>query len=328
MDDSGLEMTGASDLMATDGVIAWSIDFHLTEDTLYCWQAWATDDEGLNSPVSDDACFLVDVNNEAPSAPTILWPALDDRAWSLTPEIEVDNGVDPEGRTTEHIFELDWDPGFGSPDLRIGTVTSGEQGTTVWSPESDLIDDTVWFLRVTCSDGATTSEQATVTFRVNSTDDPPSEPVLQNPAEGSTVAEGDVFSLVNSFDPDGETLVYEFQVMSTATGETLRKEMVPEDPDGTSAWTPEPFEDGLYSWTARAVDPEGLVSDWATARAFEVATESSPEPEEAVKAEPASFWGCSTPTGSPRSGLGMLAVVLGLGLRRRTRSDAGAGESR
>jgi uncharacterized protein (TIGR03382 family) len=313
-DATGQELTRAADLEAIDGAIVWPIDVALTEDALYCWHAWATDDEGLQGDVAEAACFQVDRNNEAPSAPTVLWPLVDDRVWSLTPEIQVADGVDPEGRSTEHIFELDWDPAFGSAERQIGTVLFGEEGITSWTPTVALADDTVWYLRVTCSDGATTSEQATTSFRVNSTNDAPSEPVLQNPAEGAHVADGDVFTVVNSTDPDEEVLAYEFRVTSMATGGVVLEGRVDEDPSGITSWVPERLDDDLYIWTARAVDPNDLASNWVSPRSFEVAFESSGSPE---KAEPMSFWGCSSTGRSPVAGLGLLVMLAGLFRRRR-----------
>ncbi len=316
----GGELARVSDLPGDEAGATWTPGVTFAHGDEACWEATARDDTGLTGPTAGPACFVVDLENEAPSAPSIAWPEQDDRVWRLQPEILVDNGVDPEGRYTEHLFELDTDPAFGSPDLQTAAVPSGDDGTTLWVPELALADDTVHHLRVVCSDGAATSEAVSVSFRVNSENDPPETPVLQNPEDGAVVADGEPFGVVNAFDSDDEPLVYDFRFTSMDSGEIVREARVQEDTGDTTSWVPEDFDDGLYIWTVRAVDPKDLASDWATPRGFEV---GAAEVASSEAATPLSFTGCSA-TGQRTGGLGgLLVLVFGLLTRLHRRTPAG-----
>ena len=312
----GVVLAQATGLVADAAGVVWTLDVPLPEDAEACWQGWAIDDEGLEGAASELACFWVDLDNQPPSAPTITKPELGARVWRLDPEITINNGVDPEGRTTAHLFELDREPGFASPDLQTETVPSGDDGTTQWTPEALLLDDTTWYLRVRCTDGAADSEPTTVDFFVNSENDSPSTPALHNPADGADVLAGDEFSVVNSTDSDREELTYEFRVTSMASGVIVDEVQVMGDPSGFTGWTPDDaFDEGQYIWTVRAIDPKDLASDWATPRGFEAVREGTSEPT--GTAEPLPFWGCSARGGST-GGAGLLLLALGLvGARRR-----------
>lgn len=273
-------LSGDTEIEAIDGVVpagttaSWTPDVTMTDGSEYCWYAWATDEHDLTGPDSVTACFFIDLDNQPPTAPEIVWPEV--WADTLAPTVEVTSGVDPEGRPTLHIFELDSSDTFDSEDFQTTTIASDEASTT-WTPET-LTEDTTYHVRVLASDGATTSDWASATFLVNAENGPPSTPALHNPAEGAAFANGDALAVVNAEDPEGQALSYEFEVRD-AGGDKLQGGEVDEDPSGTTSFVPEALEPGLYGWTARAIDDQGAASDWAAERTFEILGEPDEDGE-------------------------------------------------
>ncbi len=307
-DDLGFVLESIDGLEAVDSQVAWTPETELAEGVVYCWTAFATDEHGESGEAPESACFTVDTDNQAPEAPVILSPEEGLAVNTVLPEILVANGVDPEGRATEHLFELDIDPAFGSEAYQVALVASGEEGTTAWLPEA-LTDNTWHHLRVTASDGAAWSESAEVRFVVNVENDAPGVPTLQNPADGAPAAKDCAFSLVNTTDADEDALTYEFLVMDAATGEAVQSAVVDEDPSGVTGWLAEHMPPGSYTWTARAIDSYGLAGEWAEARGFHI--------EERVEPEAESFCGCAS--GTSPSGLAWSLLALGLvAIRRRS----------
>lgn len=314
----------------------WDVDVELLDGTEYCWTAFATDDEGLDGEVSLESCFIVDLTNEAPSAPLVLSPAEGSAINTLTVEIVVDNGLDPEGRATEHLFEIDTDPSFGSADLQQAAVATSEDGTTVWTTMS-MPDDALMYVRVRCSDGAAYSDWAESSFMVNTSNDAPSVPTLHNPADGAAFAEGDALEVVNSEDIDGDALTYDFAIFDEDGVELQAESGVAESDSGYTAWMPAPIEPGVYTWTVRAVDAIGLPSDWSTAFSFEVLGEPEAEDEEPDGSEieatggeaagqQSKGCGCSS-SPSNTSSLLFVSFIVGVALaRRRERGEEGIPE--
>ncbi len=313
-DDQGFSLETADGLEAVDGQVSWSPGFELTDGVAYCWTAHATDEHGLEGEPALANCFTIDTDNQAPGAPTILSPEDGLAVNTLSPEVLVASGVDPEGRATEHLFELDLDPTFSSEALQSALVPSGEDGTTGWTPEP-LTDNTWHYLRVTATDGAAWSESTEASFVVNVENDAPGVPTLQNPADGATVSKDTTLSLVNTTDADGDAITYEFSLICVATGEEIGSGPVEEDDAGTTSWAPSTLAPGSYTWTARGVDAFGLAGDWAEVRHFSVERPAEDPPE--------SFCGCAT--GSGPAGVGWsLALLVGVVFRRR-RSEESTG---
>ena len=79
----------------------------------------------------------------------------------------------------------------------------------------------------------------------------------------------------------------------------------------TTSWTPDALEDGVYQWSARAVDASGMASDWAEPRTFVVGRpDYAEEPELGGMVDDTSSEGCSCAS-TGRSG-GLVAMVFSL----------------
>jgi PKD repeat protein len=310
-------LVDSADGVEGDGEIArWTPEQELVDDTTYCWTAQATDEHGESGPQPPSACFTVDTSNETPLPPTITDPLDQTQVATLAPAVTVTNGVDPEGRPTSHLFELDTATTFDSPALQTQSVPSDPDGSTSWTPPQPLEEDTWYHLRVLATDGAAVSDWAQITFFVNATNSPPSVPGLNNPADGAAFAEGDSLSVINATDPDEQAITYDFQLADTAGAPVQEIQGVVEDSSGFTAWVPGPLAPGRYTWTARATDEGGAASEWATPRALEVLGAEPPRETASDTGTSKGSTGCScaTPT---RPGMTLLPLGLLLLARRR-----------
>jgi MYXO-CTERM domain-containing protein len=274
MDTDGNPLESISALEGDGYEVRWETETTLTDLETYCWVGWATDDEGLEGPESDTACFTVDTSNEAPSEPSVLAPEDTYGINTETAAIVVLDGVDPEGRSVELWYQLGTDPSYGDEGRQEGTVVADGTGQTTWS--SDLLEDDTWYYgRVLTSDGSTTSNWTNHAFYVDLDNNEPTVPELSSPIGGELVSSGTALTFLNSEDPDGGSLTYE-AILYDADGEELSFEALEEGESGSTSWDMGALDDGTYSWTVRAIDESLLPSDWAEDAQFEVGEPDEP----------------------------------------------------
>jgi len=306
---------------ATDNT--WQVPTSLPDGTELCWFVEAVDAGGLSSAASETWCFLVDLTNQPPSTPIILAPVDLSSVAENPATVEVGNGVDPEGRVTTHLFELDTVATFDSADHQSARVATEGDGTTSWTT-AGLVEDTWYFVRVLASDGASDSPWATASFFVNALNDPPSAPVAVLPVSGDALAAGDELVVADAIDPEGGPLTYEFLVLSEAGVVVAQTAGVVETPDRT-AWAPPALDPGTYTWQARATDEAREAGPWSVAAVFVVNGTVDPPPTNSrtvpeVTGDGVDLLltgcGCATGSGAPMGGL---LVALAWSLRRRRR---------
>ena len=262
----------------SEGLASWSPPIDTDDGDTFCWSVYAIDEHDLEGPSSDTACFVIETTNLPPSAPVVESPS-DGRVSTLTPEFVVSNGIDPEGRSTTHRFEVDRTPTFDSEALQAAELESGDDGQTRWTPEAPLEEDVLVYLRVLCSDGTQDSDWVTTEVFVSATNDPPSVPVLLNPADGVGLAEEQRLESTLSVDPEGEDVTHDLMVMDLRDRVVAEAMAVEADGDVVS-WDPGVLESGYYQWSSRAVDASGVESEWAEPRSFYVGSpEYADQPE-------------------------------------------------
>lgn len=321
--DAALDEVGRVPGLFDDGSeVAWTISWNLTEEREFCTVAWAVDEHGLESSFSAITCFWVDTDDESPSEPVIVAPSLEETVTSLNPTVTVDNGVDPESRGTWHTFVVDSDPLFGSADEQSIEKASGN-GQTSWIIDNPLREDTWYSVRALCSDGNTDSQWATSSFFVSVENHPPTVPVLFNPPDEAVIGEADELVVVNSIDPEGGSVTYDFQVWGDGTL-VIDALDVAGDESGYTGWFAGELDPGDYTWTARALDSDGLASEWSGERGFSVAGPTGDNDRELGGPEDVDGGGDNGPTAcgcAVGGGAGWMAVLVGLvGFRRRRRS--------
>ena len=302
-----------------EATATWVPPALVDDGTELCWWALAIDEHGLSGHLSETACFGIDRMNLAPTAPSFEAPS-ESTVDTLQPTLVLRNGLDPEGEATWHRFQIDVDESFGSDALQEATVSSGSDEQTSWMVEIPLPEDSMVFARALCSDGEHDSEWVNTQFFVSSTNDPPTVPVLLDPADGVPFAEGAAFVVTNSVDPEGEPVQLDFQVRDLR--DSVVDEVVGlEQGEATTHWAPGVLDEGNYQWTARAIDASGQVSDWASPRSVVVGSpDHVEEPALGGMVTDEKAEGCSCSSGGPStsSRLGfVLLVLMGLAQRRK-----------
>jgi uncharacterized delta-60 repeat protein len=300
--DQGLtQLVASSDPIGeTPGTTSWTVTVTLTEDQWYYWRARANDGS-KDSPWMPVAGFRVNAVNSAPGAPG--YPALADgtEVNGQTVRLEVGPASDPDGKSLFYEFQVDTALDFSSANL----LTSGSQPDPFWLTPA-LLDNTVWYWRARALDnfGAALAPSGfsfapgdqyqegpwsgVFSFFVNTANDPPSAPVLNQPPDG-----GDVTSLTlavgNATDPDRDTLTYEFQVSSASDFATVlaQRSGLPQEEGGVTSWTISPvLPSGLYYWRCRASDGTAA-SSWAGPRSFHFILAQNNPPAAPVLSAPA-----------------------------------------
>lgn len=267
-------VTSTLGVFAGQGTTSWQVPVQLEEDRLYYWRAQA-DDWTVSGPWSVPVSFFVNTGNNAPTVPVVIAPANNAEVATTSPDIELQNSIDPDSTVITYSIELDTVRTFDSPNVRRITSLPQGQGTTLWHVDG-LSDNTLYYVRAKASDGAAESDWSGVpSFFVNTVNDAPEKPVPANPSDGAGV---NVFtptlSVQNATDLDGDILTYDFKVYEDAAMSLLAASVTGViETQGTTSWTLSvPLkENRTYYWQAQAFDGE-LASGWTAPLSFTVNT--------------------------------------------------------
>jgi MYXO-CTERM domain-containing protein len=201
--------------------------------------------------------------------------------------------------------ELDVTESFDSEQWTLYELELDEGDVTNSSLEN-LLEDTTYFLRARCFDGALISDWDQISFSVNTVNHSPESPVLVSPADGSVTTSEITFVVENSFDEDGDELTYSFAIIDYFGSEEFLEEGYPEG-DGTTELYVEGLANGTYTWSVKATDSFGGESDWSVESEFTVDVEE----ELVVTGVEGDAGGCGCSSdGTSRGALGWL-VLLG-----------------
>ncbi|WP_193166298.1 beta strand repeat-containing protein [Microbulbifer hainanensis] len=247
----------------------WQVPNPLEEDNAYVWKAWVEDEHGARTE-SEIGTFLVSLQNNAPTEPSIVAPS--DFVSNWLPdngvELRVANATDPEQRPLTYYFELDTAAGFDSGTTLVSGPVAAGQGETAWIA-TGLQQDVTYYWRAKASDGAVESNWVTASFQVDTDNVAPPVPTLQNPGAGAVVENlRPLFEVNPVSDPDGDAVQYRFEVYADAALTML----VASQLQAATQWTPGfDFNDNShYYWRARAKDAKGAVGDWSEVNPFSI----------------------------------------------------------
>jgi len=267
-----------------NGLTSWTVPIQLNDNTVYYWRARARDNHnGASSWVN--AAFLVNMTNEAPTAPVPSNPANGIEITTITPTLSVTNSTDADHDTLSYVFEIDTVNTFNSAYKQSsGTLPEGTN-TTSWNP-APLIDNTIYYWRAKASDGLAETWSSTGSFFTNTINDPPTAPTVLNPADGGSVTVMmPTLSLNAAIDPDNDTMTYEFQVYSDFSMTSLITSAMNQ---GTSWIVGNSLSDNTwYFWRARATDSHGLTGPWLAPSSFMVNNNGYNDPPSITITKPA-----------------------------------------
>lgn len=238
-------------LPVTEGTdkTTWIVASSLQENNWYYWRVKASDGSA-ESEWSKVGTFFVNLVNEAPSTPVLMAPLEGVAVNVLNPELSLYDASDPEGDGISYIYEIAYDPDFIFP------VTSSGPAGSHWVTEDDLTENEFYYWRAKAVDEHTLSGQWSEkvgSFKVNIANDPPTAPVIE--LQSFLPSENVVLEIGNSFDADGDSLVYDLEIYADMSMKetVLKVDGVVETTDITT-YDAGVFEKGTYYWRARAFD--------------------------------------------------------------------------
>ncbi|MDH3976506.1 MAG: hypothetical protein OEV42_19760, partial [Deltaproteobacteria bacterium] len=128
----------------------WAVNIPLEENMYYYWRAIAIDEHELRSDWSEPGSFMVNVQNDAPSAPVIL-----NQMFGFTDNIvlEVANSTDPEGDILTYNIQIFSDRNLTSDVESIDKLPEGMKAT-LWTLK-EKIQNGVYYWRARAHDGNT-----------------------------------------------------------------------------------------------------------------------------------------------------------------------------
>ncbi|WP_319574437.1 fibronectin type III domain-containing protein [uncultured Desulfobacter sp.] len=242
----------------------------LEDNTWYYWRVRATDGAGFSQWAYGR--FFVNTVNDAPGEFFISNPQDDSDVDTQTPVLEVTNSVDMDGDEITCTFEVYADSSMSTLVASGLDIPQGQGGTTSWTVDSSLDDNTWYFWKAIAMDahGAAT-ETLAASFFVNTENEAPEAPVLSSPAIGSEVdVQGLDLIVTNAFDPDGDLLTYFFELDKVDTFDNGAKQTSGEISEGldTTSWYVADLEDNTtFFWRAKASDGYAE-SPWAQGNFF------------------------------------------------------------
>ena len=219
--DSVAKRTSGEISEGTDTTV-WHVS-GLDDNSWYFWRVKAVGGSG-ESPWVQRA-FFVNTTNDVPLSPTLKNPG--EQAWvgTLTPLLEINPCMDPDGDILSYRFEIYTDENLAT------LVDQGLSATAQWMVSSELADKTRYYWRVQAADahGLTSNWMDPASFFVHDTGpvEPPSEIIVKV----STSLGSELSGLK----------VYAFREGGSYTGKSAVT-----DGTGTAVFDPTEFTDGGY----------------------------------------------------------------------------------
>ncbi len=221
--DSGLtNLISSSGLLpegqgSGQGATAWTVPIALIENQTYFWRAQAYDN-WLYGPWMPPASFRVNTVDDPPTAPSIAAPLDGTSVATFTPTLTINNAADPDSPNLTYNFVVALDPVLTQITATTTGVMSG-QGSTSWQVPITLVENTWYYWRAQADDWLTTGPWSTTSsFFVNTANNPPTTPVIINPANNSTIAAlATDITVSNSTDPDSPVITYFFELDTVTT---------------------------------------------------------------------------------------------------------------
>lgn len=309
-DTGGLIQSGLG--VESEGVVRYSTaTASLLENGTYEWDVFARDHE-MSSEPSPRWRFMINLANDAPSAPEIIKPV--DQAWVDNPRPLMVAGGSVDHDDEEIFYHFSVRLKGESDYLERGEpIAAGNAEEVSWIPERALKEDRWHTLEVFASDGRASSPISSVDFFVSEQNDPPPAPQLTSPHNGARVRLADAYVIWETVeDPEGSEVTYVVRICEEGAAEVCQdyaaqlqrgRDVVDFVKKGTS-----------YVWSVTAFDQEGNASPPSESWIFTIEGSAS-----TGGGGSSADSGCQSGPSSTPTTLGLLALgLLGLMRRRRT----------
>jgi len=280
----GFELEQSAELTEEVGVsTSWATQ-ELTDNTTYYWRVRAFD--GLAYGQWHSGWVFVNTANEAPAAPTVDHPGDAGEVSTRQPTLTVKAALDVDLDVLVYDFEL-----YEDAEM-TGLITAVAGAGLAWQVDQTLDDNRSYFWRARAVDahGAAGDWSATVSFFVNTANDTPDTPVLNNPVSGGiATAQTPTLSVFNVDDPDQDDLTYTFELYADADLSQLVLAAVKAEGYLITSWTVSAILDdhGIYYWRARADDGQ-QPGAWMPTAVLKIHTAGTDTAYEIVTRQPVS----------------------------------------
>ncbi len=256
---------GATPVPASESTTNWQVPVNLPDNARYYWRVRSSDNEGSSQWAYQD--FFVNTLNDPPSAFHTGSPANNFEVDSLTPVLTVMNTTDIDNDIITYTFEVYEDEAMTVLITDSGVV-SQQEGTTSWTVNSELADNTAYYWRAIASDG-NGGQTATLlqSFFVNRANQAPTNPSIISP-DGQTEIESydPLLTIGNSTDENADPINYIFEIDKSSVFDSPDKQTSEQIPEGSETTTFQVFglqENTRYYWRVKASDG-GAQSNWTT----------------------------------------------------------------
>lgn len=289
------------------GVLSFTPSARLQENARYQWDVVAIDEIGLESEPSERWSFIVDLENEAPSDPSLISPQNGDLLSSTRPLFQAGGSVDQEGAEITYHFAV---RAVGDSNVLDETPAEGViavGGVAEWRPTFDLIEDQEHIVSLFASDGIVQTGMVSANFFVSAEDHPPEIPTLLEPSNNALVAPQDAVLIWSECrDPERGRVRYQVEYCS-ANGACQESGILNNNSFSLEGLIPR-LE--VYSWRARSLDDEGNTSGYSAVRYITLSSPSANASE--------SDGGCTqrSPKAAPLWVLMILLLARGVRLKR------------
>ena len=251
----------------TTTTTAWSVPVSLNDNTAYSWRVRAFD--GTVYSLWTNGRFFVNTVNDAPGAFTLSSPLDGAEVDLLNPSLVVTNALDVDGDTLTYRFEVSESIDLSTPITTMDAIPAGAGGTTSWQVDVPLAENGYYYWRATAIDEHGLETQGPVGgIFINTYNDAPTIPTVAAPANDEIVATDAVdLTVVNALDPDGDSVVYYYELDTVIGFDSLGKQVsgpVTEGVGNTQWHVTGLSEDSQYYWRVKSSD--GIAeSDWVQA---------------------------------------------------------------
>ncbi len=227
----------------------------------------AVDPHKVTSGWSDPIRFALDLDNEAPSQPSLLDPRQDVvQTTNIAVRWSKSEDPDPSDRRSALSYRLQAVRGdnFSKGEFIEKVIGADAAETT----NLQLADNQMWSLRIRAEDsrGAASAWSQPVSFLVNLQEDPPTIPELLTPTIGFVIPAGAPveFSWTSSTDPDfNASIRYELRWWPEDDPEAVITQTGLKSP----RFTTEKLAGGrIYQWQVTAMDNTGLTAESAVGK--------------------------------------------------------------
>ena len=262
------EVAGLSE--GTDGSTSWTVVLPLSNHVRYYWKVIARDALGAQTP-GIARYFEVNTGNTAPTAPTIVSPAIGSQSHLPATVLTIQNSTDAENDLITYVFEIDTVNTFDSSDKRSsGQIIQNTAGNTSWTTPN-LVENQRYWWRVKSQDGSAESAWVMGEFLMSQINEAPPMPTVKNPGNAAWVASQQPSFEANPVtDPEGDAVRYQFEVYHDAA---LTQKVI-EGISTNTGWIPPVAlaDKTTYWWRLRALDEFDAASAWTAATIFYVST--------------------------------------------------------